>query len=318
MSQSSSTNPSTVVVDQHAPSSSSSAKVPGQSSPDPTSTAELTSLKSRLRASLRQYPDFPSPGVLFEDFLPIFIDPELHEDLIRSLEMHISLEHQKPDVIVGLEARGFLFGPTLALRLGASFVPTRKKGKLPGPCETQGFSKEYGEDFFQMQSGSIQPGQKVFIVDDVIATGMYLLFLPFVMYLLTCGCRWLGLCCGRTRQEARRQSPRLHIRSRTRLSQGPPEAQCSRIYPSFRPGWQKGMSHIHNTRYHPRLSLHTNDEFFFFFFFFFFNDLPNVRTCLGRRFCLSDPLFSLSLPRSCFTSGSVWYLFTPTHFIIIS
>ncbi|KAJ5121156.1 uncharacterized protein N7515_009117 [Penicillium bovifimosum] len=140
---------------------------------DAASAAELASLKVRLRAALRQFPDFPSPGILFEDILPIFADPSLHEALIRSLELHITANYggQKPDVIVGLEARGFLIGPSLALRLGASFVPVRKQGKLPGPCETQGYEKEYGQDFFQMQADSIKPGQKVLVIDDIIATG---------------------------------------------------------------------------------------------------------------------------------------------------
>ena len=80
-------------------------------------------------------------------------------------------EDQKPDIIVGLEARGFLCGPSLALRLGAGFVPVRKPGKLPGATETAGFKKEYGEDFFEMQKGAIKPGQRVLIIDDIIATG---------------------------------------------------------------------------------------------------------------------------------------------------
>ncbi|KAA8645558.1 hypothetical protein EYZ11_006759 [Aspergillus tanneri] len=149
------------------------AQVAGHSSSHPTRTTELTSLKVRLRSALRQFPDFPSPGILFEDILPIFADPVLHESLLRCLELHLLEAHadQKPDVIVGLEARGFLFGPSLALRLGASFVPVRKKGKLPGPCETQGYEKEYGQDFFQMQADAIKPGQKVLVVDDIIATG---------------------------------------------------------------------------------------------------------------------------------------------------
>ena len=81
---------------------------------------------------------------------------------------------ERPDVIVGLEARGFLFGPSLALRLGAGFVPVRKQGKLPGPTETAGYEKEYGTDFFQIQADGIKPGQKVLIVDDIIATGAYI------------------------------------------------------------------------------------------------------------------------------------------------
>ncbi|KAJ5632184.1 Adenine phosphoribosyltransferase [Penicillium lividum] len=150
-----------------------SAQVSGHSASNATSTAELASLKVSLRSSLRQFPDFPTPGILFEDILPIFADPKLHEALIRSLELHILANNggQKPDVIVGLEARGFLIGPSLALRLGAGFVPVRKQGKLPGPCITQGYEKEYGQDFFQMQEDAIKPGQKVIVVDDIIATG---------------------------------------------------------------------------------------------------------------------------------------------------
>lgn len=150
-----------------------SSQVTGNTSTAPASASELSSLKIRLRGALRQFQDFPSPGILFEDILPIFANPSLHEDLIRSLELHLleAYGDQKPDVIVGLDARGFLFGPTLALRLGASFVPVRKQGKLPGPVETQGYEKEYGTDYFQMQADAIKPGQKVLVVDDIIATG---------------------------------------------------------------------------------------------------------------------------------------------------
>lgn len=125
---------------------------------------------------MKQYPDFPSPGILFEDILPIFANPSLHEDLISALVMQVKStygESQAPDVIVGLEARGFLFGPSLALRLGASFVPVRKQGKMPGKCETAAFEKEYGKDYFQIQSDAIKQGQRVLVVDDIIATGMF-------------------------------------------------------------------------------------------------------------------------------------------------
>ncbi|OAX79778.1 adenine phosphoribosyltransferase [Emergomyces africanus] len=152
----------------------STTQVSGHPPANPTTTAELPSLKRRLRGALRQFPDFPSKGILFEDILPIFADVSLHEALLRSLELHILETYgqdQKPDVVVGLEARGFLFGPSLALRLGAAFVPVRKQGKLPGPVETETYQKEYGQDFFQIQTGSIKPGQKVIVVDDIIATG---------------------------------------------------------------------------------------------------------------------------------------------------
>jgi len=127
-----------------------------------------------LHAALRQFPDFPSPGILFEDILPIFQNPELHDSLLRALEIHISTTYGlKPDVVVGLEARGFLFGPSLALRIGAAFVPVRKKGKLPGPVHTATYQKEYGEDFFQIQQDAIKPDQRVIVVDDIIATGTF-------------------------------------------------------------------------------------------------------------------------------------------------
>lgn len=126
----------------------------------------------RLRSAIRQFPDWPQPGILFEDILPIFADASLFRDLITALELRIKAEFsQPPDVIVALESRGFLFGPSLALNLGASFVPVRKKGKLPGPVETEAFEKEYGKDFFQLQSDAIKPGQRVVVVDDLIATG---------------------------------------------------------------------------------------------------------------------------------------------------
>ncbi|KAM5499172.1 adenine phosphoribosyltransferase [Microsporum canis] len=153
---------------------SATTQVAGDSSSSASRAAELASLKVKLRSSLRQFPDFPSPGILFEDILPIFADPALHESLIRGLELHLLETYgadQKPDVIVGLDARGFLFGPSLALRLGAAFVPVRKQGKLPGPVITQEYQKEYGSDFFQMQKDAIKPGQKVIVVDDIIATG---------------------------------------------------------------------------------------------------------------------------------------------------
>lgn len=143
---------------------------------DSPTTPELSSLKITLHGALRQFPDFPTPGILFEDILPIFASPQLHEQLITALELQVKElygEGNKPDVIVGLEARGFLFGPSLALRLGSGFVPVRKKGKLPGPTVEAAYMKEYGEDYFQVQADGIKEGQKVLIVDDVIATGVY-------------------------------------------------------------------------------------------------------------------------------------------------
>ncbi|PQE03312.1 adenine phosphoribosyltransferase protein [Rutstroemia sp. NJR-2017a BBW] len=138
-----------------------------------SSTSELTSVTLKLRQSLRQFPDFPIPGIDFVDILPLFASHSLHESLIRALELQVLLfeNGKKPDVVVGLDARGFLFGPSLALRLGAGFAPVRKKGKLPGPTEEASFDKEYGQDYFQIQKDAIKPGQTVLVVDDIIATG---------------------------------------------------------------------------------------------------------------------------------------------------
>lgn len=142
-------------------------------SPAASSTAELASAKKTLRSALKQFPDFPIPGIQFVDILPLFASHAHFTTLLKALELQISVfDHgRKPDVIVGLDARGFLFGPSLALQIGAGFVPVRKRGKLPGPTEEAAYEKEYGTDFFQMQKDVIQPGQTVLVVDDIIATG---------------------------------------------------------------------------------------------------------------------------------------------------
>lgn len=111
---------------------------------------------------------------MFEDIFPIFTSPPHHEALIRAYELQIQEivgTGNKPDVLVGLDARGFLIGPTVALRLGCGFVPVRKAGKLPGKLQTVTYQKEYGEDSFAIQDNSIPAGAKVVIVDDLIATG---------------------------------------------------------------------------------------------------------------------------------------------------
>lgn len=154
----------------------------GVTSTTSTGSAELSRLKMKLYNNLAQYQDFPTKGVLFEDIMPLFAQPQLHKDLISALQILVcdvlstvrTDKHKKQtlDVIVGLESRGFLVGPTLAYKLDVAFVPVRKQGKLPGPCETEGYEKEYGADHFQMQKGAIKPGQRVIILDDIIATGM--------------------------------------------------------------------------------------------------------------------------------------------------
>ncbi|GAA5871157.1 hypothetical protein JCM1840_007606 [Sporobolomyces johnsonii] len=133
-----------------------------------------------LKSLLGQHQDFPQKGILFLDIFPILQDPLAHETLITHFLNHIT-SHTLPalrtstsnpsakiDAIVGLDARGFLFGPVLALRLGAAFVPVRKAGKLPGKCFKASYEKE---DSFEMQEGAIKPGQNILVIDDLIATG---------------------------------------------------------------------------------------------------------------------------------------------------
>ncbi|KAI0069071.1 adenine phosphoribosyltransferase [Artomyces pyxidatus] len=130
-----------------------------------------------LRGLLKTVPDFPKKGIAFLDIFPLLRDPVAFETLITHFMHHITSHtvflspNKKIDVVVGLDARGFLFGPIIALRLGAAFVPVRKRGKLPGECIQASYEKEYGTDIFEMQADAIQPGQNVIVVDDLIATG---------------------------------------------------------------------------------------------------------------------------------------------------
>ncbi|KAF8974234.1 phosphoribosyltransferase-like protein [Flammula alnicola] len=130
-----------------------------------------------IKSHLTSHPDFPKKGIVFLDIFPILRNPLVFETLITHLVQHITSHTfgisptKKVDVIVGLDARGFLFGPIIALRLGAAFVPVRKAGKLPGQCISASYEKEYGVDSFEMQADAIKPGQTVVIVDDLIATG---------------------------------------------------------------------------------------------------------------------------------------------------
>jgi len=135
--------------------------------------ADVEFLKSKLEA----HADFPKKGIIFQDWLAILRDPIAYETLLTHFMHHITSitiprsQSKKIDVVVALDARGFLFGPPLALRLGAAFLPVRKRGKLPGPCVAATYEKEYGSDVFEMQADTIKPGQTVLIVDDLIATG---------------------------------------------------------------------------------------------------------------------------------------------------
>ena len=126
--------------------------------------------KEMVASFITEHPDFPKKGVLFRDIFPIMRDPVACEALVQLLFDRIQA-HGKIDVIVGLESRGFLFGPILALLCNCSFVPVRKPGKLPGKVTSLSFEKEYGKDTFEIQAGSIKQGDRVILFDDLLATG---------------------------------------------------------------------------------------------------------------------------------------------------
>ncbi|RYO76581.1 hypothetical protein DL766_009711 [Monosporascus sp. MC13-8B] len=167
--------PSTLTPDasrrEPTPSAAGAAQLTSQSLTKNTKDMEQT--KQLVINALQYHQDWPTPGINFIDILPIFRSPVLFASLLDVLlhQIEETFPSNKPEVIVGLEARGFLFGPTLALRLGVPFVPMRKSGKMPGTCFTEVYEKEYGKDEFQIQADSIQRGQKVLIVDDILATG---------------------------------------------------------------------------------------------------------------------------------------------------
>jgi adenine phosphoribosyltransferase len=123
----------------------------------------------KIRKSIREVPDFPKPGILFYDITTLLADP----DALRSTVDVFAEQFDNQDVscVVGMESRGFLFGAPLAIRLGVGFVPVRKPGKLPCEVETASYELEYGTDSLEIHRDAIEPGQRVLIIDDLLATG---------------------------------------------------------------------------------------------------------------------------------------------------
>ncbi|KAI4876523.1 hypothetical protein NFI96_010927, partial [Prochilodus magdalenae] len=121
--------------------------------------------------SIRSFPDFPIKGICFHDICPILKDPKALTAVIDLFEEHVRQKYPHVDLIAGLDARGFLFGPLLAQRLGIGFALIRKKGKLPGPTASVSYSLEYGSAEAEIQVDAVEPGQKVLLIDDLLATG---------------------------------------------------------------------------------------------------------------------------------------------------
>lgn len=123
----------------------------------------------RLRAAVRDVPDFPKAGILFKDITPILSDAELfHLSIDTFVDVARGLNITK---VVGIDARGFLFGAPIAYALGLGFVPVRKKGKLPYRCESAAYQLEYGEAVVEMHVDALQAGERVVLIDDLLATG---------------------------------------------------------------------------------------------------------------------------------------------------
>lgn len=122
-----------------------------------------------LKSLIREVPDFPKPGINFYDITTLLKNPEGWRTTIDALKEHYA--GLEVDVVVGIEARGFIFAPAMAYALGAGFVPVRKPGKLPAETETVEYALEYGTDRLQIHKDAIRPGMRVLILDDVLATG---------------------------------------------------------------------------------------------------------------------------------------------------
>ena len=122
-----------------------------------------------LKTLIRTVPDFPKPGILFYDITTVLKDKAGFATLIDAFAQYYI--GKEIDLVLGIEARGFIFGPALAYRLNAGFVPVRKPKKLPAPTAKVSYDLEYGTDSLEVHLDAIQPGQRVVIVDDLLATG---------------------------------------------------------------------------------------------------------------------------------------------------
>jgi adenine phosphoribosyltransferase len=122
-----------------------------------------------LRAAIRDVPDFPKPGIVFKDITPILGNGDLFQTSIRLLAETAHGSHI--DKVVGIDARGFIFAAAVADRLKAGFVPIRKKGKLPWMTKEEAYSLEYGEASVEIHQDAVHPGEKILLVDDLLATG---------------------------------------------------------------------------------------------------------------------------------------------------
>jgi len=129
----------------------------------------VSTLEQRLAETIRDIPDFPKPGILFKDITPIMSSPELMNEVIEGfIDRTRALEI---DAIAGVESRGFLFGMPLAMKMGVPFITVRKKGKLPYETVSYSYDLEYGSATIEMHVDEVDPGMRVMVHDDLLATG---------------------------------------------------------------------------------------------------------------------------------------------------
>jgi adenine phosphoribosyltransferase len=124
-----------------------------------------------LKSHMRTVPDWPAPGVQFRDITPLLQDPRVFRVLIDAFVHRYMDPALRPDVVAGLDARGFILGSVIAYELGLGFVPIRKKGKLPFTTVEETYELEYGSATVELHTDAVKPGQRVLLIDDLIATG---------------------------------------------------------------------------------------------------------------------------------------------------
>ena len=122
-----------------------------------------------IKSKIRDIPDFPREGIIFKDITTVLRDPIAFKKAVELLAKHY--EKQNIDYIAGIEARGFIFGSALAYKMNKGFIPIRKPGKLPAKTESMSYDLEYGKDSLEIHTDAVEPGKRVLIVDDLLATG---------------------------------------------------------------------------------------------------------------------------------------------------
>jgi adenine phosphoribosyltransferase len=126
-----------------------------------------TALADLIRSRVRDVPDYPQPGVVFKDITPLLADGAALKAVVKAL----STGHGPVDKVAGIEARGFILAASAACELGAGFVPVRKQGRLPGPTYAQTYQLEYGTATVEVHRDAVSPGERILVIDDVLATG---------------------------------------------------------------------------------------------------------------------------------------------------